>query len=637
MRLTITRKLKLGFVSLLGIVLFIAGFTIHRLQALSDSVDDDLSRVLEIHELAQGISSDLYQELLAAQTYVATGRPGARETYDSRAASLLERLDELLRRQLAPDARQQLQEIRNGHSNLSVKVAAAFTMTDRGDEEAALQEVREMLSVSELLQASTERFRLAETRNLGEVRGRIAASVDRARIVLMGLALTLTAVGLTLLLGTVRSITRPLNELLAATHLVSQGDLTKEVPAAGRDELAQLARSFNAMSASLRALVGQVNAASDGVALSASALSATTEELNASAEEISSTMGLISDGAETQSAKAHRAMELMQALVEAARSVERNAMAADETGARIRAVAAEKAGEVQSAQSQLLEIQAAVETSGRLIAQLGDGSVRIGEFVDAIDAIASQTNLLALNAAIEAARAGEHGRGFAVVAEEVHKLAEESARAAESARRTIRETRRQMTDAVAAMSASQAKVAGIEQVSARTRGALAHIGEAVEEAARSTLAIARAADGQRVQVEEMRHAVEEIHRTAASNVASATEVLAATEEQTASMQEMAAAAQELSQHAELMKDVIDAFRLEDRPRDGGRPGGGGRPAAAIAHGSTREAPVAGSQGLPAAASGAVRERRDLARRPWTSRTVPAMTTAEDAVADARRA
>jgi methyl-accepting chemotaxis protein len=589
MSLTVRTKLDLGFFSLLAIVLFIAFFTVRRLESLSEALDADLSRVLETHDLAQSISSDLYQEILAAQNYMVTRRAGAREAYEARSAGVLEKLDELLRKDLSPDARQELEEIRTGHSNLTVKVATAFGMVHQGSQEFALQETRELLSVSELLQDSMERFGKLETQNLGQVRGRIASSVERTRLILMGVALGLAVVGLLLLFWVVRSITAPLNALLAATELVSRGDLTKEVPAKGQDEFAQLARSFNAMGASLRALVRQVNEASDSVALSAAGLSATTEELNASAEEISATMGLISDGAETQSAKAHRAMEIMQALLEASRSMQRHVLSADEVGGRIREVAGTNVREIESAHGQLLEIQSAVETSGRLIGQFRENGQQIGDFVESINGIAAQTNLLALNAAIEAARAGEHGRGFAVVAEEVHKLAEESARAAESARRTIQQTRRNMEDAVAAMAATQAKVSGIEEVSTRTSGALAHIGDAVEEAARSTLAITEAAQRQSAQIEEMQRSIEEVSRTAESNVASATEVLAATEEQTASMQEMAAAAQDLSHHSDAMKLAIDAFLIDEREEP--RPTADG------------ERPQV--------------ERRDRARRPWS--------------------
>ena len=56
-----------------------------------------------------------------------------------------------------------------------------------------------------------------------------------------------------LLLGIIlsRTLTRPIRELTRATHAVSEGDLSQQVPVRSRDELGELARAFNKMSAEL--------------------------------------------------------------------------------------------------------------------------------------------------------------------------------------------------------------------------------------------------------------------------------------------------------------------------------------------------------------------------------------------------
>lgn len=64
-----------------------------------------------------------------------------------------------------------------------------------------------------------------------------------------GAGATLIALVLGVLLA--RSITRPLRELTVATISMSQGNLAQEIPIRSRDELGELARSFNLMSSQL--------------------------------------------------------------------------------------------------------------------------------------------------------------------------------------------------------------------------------------------------------------------------------------------------------------------------------------------------------------------------------------------------
>ncbi len=64
-----------------------------------------------------------------------------------------------------------------------------------------------------------------------------------------GLGAGLIALLLGILLS--RTISRPIRELTQATHAVSEGDLDQQVPVRSKDEIGELARAFNKMSAEL--------------------------------------------------------------------------------------------------------------------------------------------------------------------------------------------------------------------------------------------------------------------------------------------------------------------------------------------------------------------------------------------------
>ena len=70
------------------------------------------------------------------------------------------------------------------------------------------------------------------------------------RLLLYG---ALVGAAIALLLGVVlsRTLTRPIRELTQATHAVSEGDLTQQVPVRSNDELGELAQAFNRMSSQL--------------------------------------------------------------------------------------------------------------------------------------------------------------------------------------------------------------------------------------------------------------------------------------------------------------------------------------------------------------------------------------------------
>ncbi len=76
--------------------------------------------------------------------------------------------------------------------------------------------------------------------------------IQRINLTLLYGALIGAVIALLLGIFLSRTITRPIRELTAATHAVSEGDLSQQVPVRSKDELGELAKAFNKMSTELQ-------------------------------------------------------------------------------------------------------------------------------------------------------------------------------------------------------------------------------------------------------------------------------------------------------------------------------------------------------------------------------------------------
>jgi two-component system sensor histidine kinase BaeS len=75
--------------------------------------------------------------------------------------------------------------------------------------------------------------------------------IDRTNRILLYGALIGAVIALLLGIFLSRTLTRPIRELTRATHAVSEGDLSQQVPVRSKDELGELAQAFNKMSSEL--------------------------------------------------------------------------------------------------------------------------------------------------------------------------------------------------------------------------------------------------------------------------------------------------------------------------------------------------------------------------------------------------
>mgnify|MGYP001222085580 CR=1 FL=1 len=222
-----------------------------------------------------------------------------------------------------------------------------------------------------------------------------------------------------------RSITEPVNDLVDMSKDIAQGegDLTKRIAIAGKDELGDLSSWFNMFLQRLNNMVVEVkkhaaniNVSSQEMALGNKDLSSRTHQQSSSLEETATAMEEINSIVQNNAEDAKNANEITQ---KAQLSVVESRTELLDTVNK----------SIDTNQEMLQNLQSTNTSVVTAMEEIMESSKKIEGITTLMNDIAFQTNLLALNASVEAARAGEHGKGFAVVASEVRKLAHRSAKA----------------------------------------------------------------------------------------------------------------------------------------------------------------------------------------------------------------
>jgi methyl-accepting chemotaxis protein len=359
-----------------------------------------------------------------------------------------------------------------------------------------------------------------------------------------------------------RSLVQRLNNLSVIAGVVSEGDLSKDIPILSRDEIRGLEEVFAKMVSDLRNMIAEMKGVSLQISNTNKTLSTLTEKVLKNSQEIDKAAKSIAKGSEDQTVISQKtSIQLDNGLAEMEEMVERSSTAVSKINEAFSKIELGEAN-ARGTLNHLEEVLNQMVEHSQPMYRLAENIEKIGMIINVMDEIAQKTDILSLNASIESTRAGEAGRGFALVADEIRNMAENSKQSSQEIRDMIEAI---LEDNKAVMESFDRSKAGINEGQETIKGIVGTFGEMLSGVKEIAVTIGEVQDVTSRQVKQMRDLlvhVNELSSLANENFVSTQKTTLAANDQKRDMVEIAKSIQSLSALSRRMLETQSRFKTD---------------------------------------------------------------------------
>lgn len=566
MRLTISRKFSLVFLTLILINLLVGGIGVLNMQHIIQKTDeintkwiDGIKGITSINYVTEHLSSKEKDFLIYTDK-------SKMDTLDQEMNQIMEDINQKLdnyEKTISTDKEQKLFEQLQTKVNTYMDIHAQIIESGRTND---MDKARGLLVQTE---ASFEDMKKTITQLVDlKQEGSNTAVKETKAVYHKGLIYTALLVAASILISIfiwlyiTRNIVKPIIRMKESANHIAEGDLSNDMEALNsKDELGDLNEALQKMVGNLRDIVGYSKDISSRVLSSSQVLATATNETRSGSKHITETMNEMAEGSEQQAQDAVTIAESMNEFTESIDKAYNHGITISDTSQNVLELAVSGNENMATSLQQMKTIHHIVEEAVHKVRSLEQHSQDINKLVQVINGIAEQTNLLSLNAAIEAARAGESGKGFAVVAEEVRKLADGVSDSVQDITRIVNGTQQEIHTVITYLESSFTEVEKGTENLTDTGQAMQHIKQSVTHVADS---IKEVTDGLKQLTNQsitINQSIENIASVSEESAAGIEETFSITEQSAHSMDQVLLNAEELEQLANELNEKMGQFTI----------------------------------------------------------------------------